>query len=909
MARPRQRSTSAAQDALAVGSRKEVGPMKELISGAPRMRITRSQSRELESTEQRESGSSAGMPGDSSRRRWGQNKGRMSLGVVVEEPTVQSPRKSGHAFGNRSFWESQEDTVNISGTTILPSEPDTNLDPDMMIETLPDLQRTAQNVLDYLIPSSGDPVSIVHAAKRLADPKNTQSKRLQRAVPNLAREAAYFGHQKYIDVKLVNQLLAPALEKKDAQVGEGWKPDLVLHQANCARFALEVLLANAGTNSPKQAIKNLEDMFPLPFMSGIADSNEQKAAGESSLNKETFDLALEIRTQSLILDLERQQHEPEFDPNAIVTDHFFEMDVYDEDEFDSSIAPLRGFGLAKWEDSDGHLSEQYRDAICDRYNEIRVYLLDAEDGMAVVDELRSGYRWQKFVLRAAQWVRKRIQEIAADLQVQKSAEVVRSEFFAKPEPLERVTGTPRPSVTPVAKNRTPVIVAPRVEQRESVAPAAENRLTTATTEDRERRKSKPSFLNPTSLQRLMQRKRRLRFSLEAPEIRRQSDFVTSAVDHESTSFTSQNRRQTLPAVLQPRQEAQAEPREISASPEGSPTLLPDDQDYLTVDDSQLSISEHIGAGLERSHSPPVNRVSREPIFSQRTHTPSRLATIPSTQDILKAVQETPIPSQPVERMNPHIRPAFIDRQDNAERVSPISQAGDLLSASRRREPPPSRKRAREVSEDEETDSDDDFSSYGRAIDISRKREEKAELQRHKRQRIQEEDADESASQLQHGLEQTARGEEAQGPPSTAPLNDSRSPDAASPAGQPSRTSDYGVRTILRPSRYNPRSRWTPAEDARLIRLIEEYGCKWAVIGRQNECQPPLDGEAKFVDRTQVQLKDRARNIKIAYLREGLPLPTHFWNVTMGHKDYAALEKKGIKIPNLRQESLEPSAES
>ncbi|KAF7157701.1 hypothetical protein CNMCM6106_003554 [Aspergillus hiratsukae] len=917
MARSRSRSALPAQPALVTGSVGENAQMKQAVPNPSQRRVTRSRSRELESTSR--SNDVASVDGA---RRWGQNKGRTSLAVVVEEPPFHSPQKSVHRDVNQVIPESLDDTMNITGTTFLPEEVDTNLDPDMMMETLPDLERAAKNVLDYLVPSSADPFSIVNAAKRLVDPNSTQSKRLRHSQSNLAAQAEWFGSQVYIDVKHVSQLLTSALEKKSVQVGKDWSAEPILHLANCARLALEVLLANAGTDSAKRAIRNLEDLFPLPFMNDISESQGERAIGDSSLRKDTFDLALELRTQSLILKLEEDQYKLDFLPEPAIRRHFFDVDAFDDDNFDSSDAPLLGLNIGRFRGS-GDFPQQYREAVCYRYNEILLLVSEAGDNPLDIKELKSAYRWQKFVLQAVQWLRKRIQEIAQVLQGQQSVQTVHKDFFADQEPVDRIgsaSATPRPSATPAVEKRAPVTAAPDEGQQGLAPPRTEERMSGASKEDRlaavstaesrERRKSsKPAFLNPVSIQRLIQRQQR------ASETRRQSDVVATVMHGESAPSASSPRRQALPAPSQSIRAAQEEPLEIPASPEGSPTLLPEEpltllpeDHYLSVDDSQLNIGDHVGAGLERSHSPPVvNTVTREhrqePSRDHRPRPPSRVSFVPSSQDILRAVEETQSPARSVQRAGVDRRQAFIDRQDNAERVSPISQEADLLSARRRRDPPPaSGKRARQESEDEDASSDD-FSEYGRALDPTRKRQEKAELQRRKRQRLEEHD--ESASQLQQGLQASTQNREAQGQSAVVRRVATPPQTQRSPSRQWAKTSDFGSNRTFTSYPSKGRQRWTPAEDARLIRLIGDYGCRWALILRQNDAQAAEDGEVQIQGRDQVQLKDRARNLKIGFLRDEVPLPRHFEEVTMKASDCAMLEKRGIKVPKIREGSAEP----
>ena len=250
---------------------------------------------------------------------------------------------------------------------------------------------------------------------------------------NLDAEAQYFGHQTYIDTKHVNQLLVTALAKKAVGTSRDWSPDTILYKANCARFALDVLLADASnaqkTDAQKKAIKDLEGRFPSPFMNGLG--KERNGHGRSSLEKDTFDLALEIRTQSLLTRLEMHQNDSKFDPEAIVNGVFFDDVMADEeDSYQDAQAPLRGFNIGPFEDENGRLPERFTEAVHDRINEIRVTLAEEDDDVAaMIRGLQGIYRWQKFVLRVAQWVRKRDDEINRELESQPNAEDIREDFF------------------------------------------------------------------------------------------------------------------------------------------------------------------------------------------------------------------------------------------------------------------------------------------------------------------------------------------------------------------------------------------------------------------------------------------------------------------------------------------------
>lgn len=370
----------------------------------------------------------------------------------MEESPVRSPAKSPRKSGARHHAapDSPEDAANISGTTILPSEPDTDLDPEMMLESLPDLERAARDVLKLLVPASTDPVSIVNLASKLADPKNTQSRRLSRSKSKFESEASYFGSRSYIDAERVSESIYSALENKLGGVANDWTPEPSVQKANCARLAIEVLLARAETDAPRQAIQNIEGLFPSVFMNDVVHDGQLPPRGESSLEKDTFNLALEIRTQFLIGSIEEQQNDAGFDPDALLESEFF-VEGLTEDVYDSSKAPLRGFNLGNFGGAAGYLPSRFRDAAYDRFNDMRLLI---SDGVIDIDGLKSAFRWSRFAMKTAQWIRKRNDEIDLQLRERRQAEDLKEEYFASPRSNPRSSIAPRSESTLSPVRRT-----------------------------------------------------------------------------------------------------------------------------------------------------------------------------------------------------------------------------------------------------------------------------------------------------------------------------------------------------------------------------------------------------------------------------------------------------------------------
>ncbi|ETN45793.1 uncharacterized protein HMPREF1541_09626 [Cyphellophora europaea CBS 101466] len=101
---------------------------------------------------------------------------------------------------------------------------------------------------------------------------------------------------------------------------------------------------------------------------------------------------------------------------------------------------------------------------------------------------------------------------------------------------------------------------------------------------------------------------------------------------------------------------------------------------------------------------------------------------------------------------------------------------------------------------------------------------------------------------------------------------------ASPASQPAAT-------------YQERKAWTMQEETALIDFIGVYGPAYSKILKADNEEP-----VKYLQhRGQVQLKDKARNIKFAYLKAGDSLPAGFGAVSIGAKMVAKLREMGIEV--------------
>lgn len=342
------------------------------------------------------------------------------LPMVAESP--QTPGRKAPA-PTTSVLESpgnQEGHSALSGTTVHHvSESEDESDVLDMVDELPDLQQAAGSLLDLLISSNSDPISIFNAAKRTRD---TDAKRVKRHSKKLLERMKVYGQQTFIDVPQSKRQI-PSVEPKDGS--RPWSPSPTLHLSNCARLVLDILLENVGSQPTLRAIRSLETQFPAPFMDQITDGTRSMSVGTSATEKSTFELALEIRTQFFIMELERCQTEPDFDPKSILMKVFYTQDVHDV--VDPGL--LRGFNLAgAFEDENGCLPYRFQDTVAERIRELEVEIFDDDDALNIKG-LRAAFSWKRFVLRTANFIYQREREIRHDLQTQPSFDEVKGSII------------------------------------------------------------------------------------------------------------------------------------------------------------------------------------------------------------------------------------------------------------------------------------------------------------------------------------------------------------------------------------------------------------------------------------------------------------------------------------------------
>jgi hypothetical protein len=260
--------------------------------------------------------------------------------------------------------------------------------------------------------------------------------------------------------------------------------------------------------------------------------------------------------------------------------------------------------------------------------------------------------------------------------------------------------------------------------------------------------------------------------------------------------------------------------------------------------------------------------------------------------------------------------SFVDPQDTAERV--------LFDSQEYEQPVPERRvattrrrgiRPTEVLESDEEDGD--FQEDNRQIDVESRRRQKPPPR--PRRQHNNDDKEALASQL-NVPPSTQRTPRPKPSPITSPqirrqqpaertLQQGRRPSQRAQTGTPGseeqdRTGYARVKDEARAysatmleAKVQRRKPWTIEESDALIQGIEKYGCSWANIKAWDNAMDEEDRVLRHRD--QVALKDKARNMKVDYLRYAilfaLACSCRFWVMTVINAKLT-YDRAGVNLP-------------
>ncbi|KAJ5998926.1 hypothetical protein N7451_006736 [Penicillium sp. IBT 35674x] len=849
------------------------------------------------------------------------------LNTVTEDTPISSRQTSISKNGSPEISgtpEPTEENGNISGTTFLEADDldsddddEASDDPITMLDELPDLQQAASSLMSLLVSNQSDPIGIVNAAKRtrVAGLGSKENKRLKSHCKKLVERMKQYDDLPFIDVSHIRSLIPSIAVGGDYQP---WSPSPTLHSANCARLAFEVLLSTADSASAKQVVESLNSQFPAPFLDHFTNGREYNPIGSSAAEKAAWELALEIRTQYFIMEFERRQIEKGFDPNHLLRSIFYDESRHEGDELDSRW--LRGFALvAAFKDENECLPDRYHDAVLDRIGELELDLFD-DDGAPNAQGLRAAFSWQRFSVRTARFLHARDKEIRRDLKVQANFDDVydllerkiKGETTPDEEHVEQESSASNADESSLQvsllDDQSPV---KSQSVRQTSQSAQQRSFATETTFPGSPQKSagQPSPGRDEPVRQTSQSAQQRSFATETtlsgspqPSVGQPSlgKQPTASHSHRRKSVKSQYLNMDNVARLKQRLSSvtsssfRLEPRlaapDTARNEDTTSDQHGDDYTHDTTNDF-FDLSGNPDESTTPPRSARTRQVSYNPSHQFDTPGPSRLRAPPLTGDE-QANNETTQKLGEGQSVQTPQRTIF-DRQRSAIRVSPIDDEAESQSVERRPAQTnelKSKKRHREETDDEE--SGDEFEQDARTANVDAKRAAKPPPKKRappREERYTGDSASEADQQLQQQLmassqavpisqssprQSTAVSSSMPPPPlpGTSVVPGPRAPSVSS--AQAPVESSWAARNVSGRQLPGKGGKWSQAEDDRLLQLMAIHGTSWATIIREDSVCPESDGGPVFAvrQRSQVDIKDRARVLKRRMLKAGQPLP-------------------------------------
>ncbi|KAH9877218.1 hypothetical protein IAQ61_002581 [Plenodomus lingam] len=296
----------------------------------------------------------------------------------------------------------------MSGTTAISSFSMVEaefLEPKYILKHLPRLCDSTLAFLDHLAPDGADMHEDLINIRELQKPEAefTEDYRDLDAVLNV-----YLRHYKneentYIHIRALHRaLFGPNRDVVAAQTGL----DLILYLTNALIFLKQTIYSARNSKETWDALRQLDNSFPSQFMRSLIAGASPTAGGDSGLFKETFELALELRTQLAILVLARQRAGDS--PDEMIEEVFLRRDASTADD----VSVLRGWNVPALGGDDSSLPQELEAQVFSRCEEIRdAFLVGDKSPGEAVTFLEEQFPWEPTILRLIHWVRLRRMEL------------------------------------------------------------------------------------------------------------------------------------------------------------------------------------------------------------------------------------------------------------------------------------------------------------------------------------------------------------------------------------------------------------------------------------------------------------------------------------------------------------------
>lgn len=293
----------------------------------------------------------------------------------------------------------------FSGTTVrtsLPGQESADPNTEGMLDALPDLSEAADKLLGCLVAGESSAAAITSRITTLHTKGTIASIKWKRHGNAFQAQRELYGSDSYIDPSTMLKTLLGTKQSWDTTAGT-WQPDALslLQKANLAVLASNIF-THPLQEQDGQFIEEFEEAFPRYFTEVLA-SCDFLNPGHSMLIVETFQFALEVRTQYAISLLDRHSAQPNFDSDVVLHQVFYK-----------NKGVLKGWGVRGIHSED--LTDDFEDAVLKRLAQLREAFTDfSESAIAGTERLRTTFPWTSFVHHTVAWITKRMNEIETQI--------------------------------------------------------------------------------------------------------------------------------------------------------------------------------------------------------------------------------------------------------------------------------------------------------------------------------------------------------------------------------------------------------------------------------------------------------------------------------------------------------------
>jgi hypothetical protein len=300
------------------------------------------------------------------------------------------------------------------------------LDP-MVAEILPDLWNTSYPILDLLAPvdASKDQVESIIRELKVSGSRLAKSLRYNEEKFGISRQ--HYGNENYIKTTLIFRRL---LGSADPEEGS-FRPDAIIHTANIAMLVKDFLVIQKESQSTRSILMGLDSYFPEVF---VAKFDSDIRFGNSRLLDESFDLALDIRTQFTIVALGFQGEQEKWDPDQLLAATFYDppqqrsppLSYFEDIIRNGQPKNIMGTGLPTTESQNAKVLDRVRliHSAFRQGNEA----LEAGD-LIDFDQLEELFPWLKFLTDLVHWSRLRLEEISEGIKQQGGVKAITKSFI------------------------------------------------------------------------------------------------------------------------------------------------------------------------------------------------------------------------------------------------------------------------------------------------------------------------------------------------------------------------------------------------------------------------------------------------------------------------------------------------